>query len=833
MIKIKLCGQVLKISAPVIAADTIDYIEMAVDMSEDWQRMDSVLVRFELGETLLEAAVIDGRINKSQHINLERGVWRVSAAGLRIEDGQTVERITSTTASLTVHRTGGDGTIPPTPVEPSIVETILAEAKSAKTIAAEVQKRADDGEFNGKDGDPGADGFSPTARIERTSDGAIITITDKSGTTTAKVNDGQGGGEVTKEAITNALGYTPANAVEVAEIRIDNAKTQTTPRWTAVSGWRLLDNGLCVSASGYALDKYQVVAGQEYIVKTSDLWQFQSSASVPSSGKPNRLGETYNGNGVAVAPEGSTYLIVSRPSTEETSVSAIIGNMAQYVSRRSQNDVELLQDLRIEYVSGALTNGTPANGSNTYAVASPYIALKRGETAVIITDRKPTEGYHYAYGNHIYKPDKTALQNVDYPRGAVAYDCIRKDVGFYRFALVEQSDTDSAAYNPLRISDFTDYDLRVIVMTAESTPAELDELYKDTENKIANARHIKSNAGTPVTLLHFSDIHADQRAITHIRAAADRYAKYLDGIICTGDMVGNTNSAIDSWWEPDMMTAIGNHDSASYSGSYNWTALSMADRDAYYITPFKANWGVVHETGKSYYYKDYTAAKLRLIVLDVMLYSNGGADADGQTAWMSALLDGAISADYHVLIACHAPHGGSKPVSCDFTKYNAVTHPVQPDCNTPDAVTSVVAAKISAGLHFAGYICGHTHQDGIWDVNGDGKQLMYCVTCANGAQEAQWTTSDQDRSVVVDAYNIVTVDTVNSLVKLIRIGADIDDHMRKREQLCIDYAHGRVLAFSGSYNDLTDKPTLPEPVTDAHIISLIDGQLGVIENGTY
>lgn len=39
--------------------------------------------------------------------------------------------------------------------------------------------------------------------------------------------------------------------------------------------------------------------------------------------------------------------------------------------------------------------------------------------------------------------------------------------------------------------------------------------------------------------------------------------------------------------------------------------------------------------------------------------------------------------------------------------------------------------------------------------------------------------------------------------------------------------------FSGSYNDLTDKPTIPDAVTDAHINSLIDAKLGEIENGTY
>lgn len=42
-------------------------------------------------------------------------------------------------------------------------------------------------------GGGGADGFSPTATVEETADGAIITITDKNGTTTATVKNGNGG----------------------------------------------------------------------------------------------------------------------------------------------------------------------------------------------------------------------------------------------------------------------------------------------------------------------------------------------------------------------------------------------------------------------------------------------------------------------------------------------------------------------------------------------------------------------------------------------------------------------------------------------------------------
>lgn len=48
--------------------------------------------------------------------------------------------------------------------------------------------------FDGQPGEKGDDGFSPSAKVERVSNGAKIIITDKSGTSEAIVNDGQGGG---------------------------------------------------------------------------------------------------------------------------------------------------------------------------------------------------------------------------------------------------------------------------------------------------------------------------------------------------------------------------------------------------------------------------------------------------------------------------------------------------------------------------------------------------------------------------------------------------------------------------------------------------------------
>lgn len=60
-------------------------------------------------------------------------------------------------------------------------------ADSATAVANAIQAAAQRGDYDGADGE---DGFSPTATITQTAEGATITITDKNGTTTANVSKG-------------------------------------------------------------------------------------------------------------------------------------------------------------------------------------------------------------------------------------------------------------------------------------------------------------------------------------------------------------------------------------------------------------------------------------------------------------------------------------------------------------------------------------------------------------------------------------------------------------------------------------------------------------------
>lgn len=313
-----------------------------------------------------------------------------------------------------------------------------------------------------------------------------------------------------------------------------------------------------------------------------------------------------------------------------------------------------------------------------------------------------------------------------------------------------------------------------------------------TLHQLNSARHIPRNTTIPLTILHLSDIHGESITLDRIVSQAEYYDEKVDDIICTGDIVYDTAETIASWWNEKVLTCIGNHDTAAAVEGVgaDWTALSMADRDAYYIAPFESNWNITHTSGTSYYYKDYTASKVRMIVMDAMLYNDNGEEAATQTTWLANLLADAITNNLHVLIAIHSPHGGATSVHCSFSELGIETMPTYSDCNTPQVVIDTVATAINSGLHFIGYICGHTHRDTIWDAENDGTQLMYCIICGMNSP----MNTDLYRGANNNAYNLVTIDTANTLVKIVRGGgADIDNYMRTREAICFNYSTGEKI----------------------------------------
>lgn len=196
-IEIEVTGQKIKrLNSPGSVADTLNCLTCHFIFSgEEWDNTVKTAY-FEnpaSGKRHPKILADDGTCTVPWEALTDKGFVRFSVAGER-EDYRITTDIESFYNGETVY--GGEPSEPPTP---SQYDQMIALAEQTKEIAESVRRDADEGKFDGdpgepgKPGAPGRDGVSPTAKVEQTDDGAVITITDATGTTTAELKNGKEG----------------------------------------------------------------------------------------------------------------------------------------------------------------------------------------------------------------------------------------------------------------------------------------------------------------------------------------------------------------------------------------------------------------------------------------------------------------------------------------------------------------------------------------------------------------------------------------------------------------------------------------------------------------
>ena len=130
-------GQSLKINHPKVVADTIAYLEMAVQFkTEDWNGLTKY-VHFSLGDEHYSYELVDDKITQDMHLDLPAGEWEVSIHGSEYKDGKLSQRITTEPNTLIVFRTGSLDGEPFPELSGSVGEQTIAKANEAMTIATE------------------------------------------------------------------------------------------------------------------------------------------------------------------------------------------------------------------------------------------------------------------------------------------------------------------------------------------------------------------------------------------------------------------------------------------------------------------------------------------------------------------------------------------------------------------------------------------------------------------------------------------------------------------------------------------------------------------------
>ena len=199
-IEVKVKGQQIKrLNSPGSVEDTLNYLtcHFTFDGSEWENTIKTAYFKNRATEKIYSSLIADdGTCTVPWESLTDKGCVEFSAAGER-ENYRITTGIESFYNSKTVY--GGEPSEPPTPDQ---YDQMIALAEQTKEIAESVRRDADEGKFDGDPGEPGEpgepgapgrDGVSPTAKVEQTDDGAVITITDATGTTTAELKNGKEG----------------------------------------------------------------------------------------------------------------------------------------------------------------------------------------------------------------------------------------------------------------------------------------------------------------------------------------------------------------------------------------------------------------------------------------------------------------------------------------------------------------------------------------------------------------------------------------------------------------------------------------------------------------
>lgn len=99
-------GQSLKIQAPVVVSDSINYLTAQFFFqTEDWRNLKK-WAHFKQGDKVYDFALENDRIEKDEHLNLSAGEWEIYLHGNEFADGEVVERITTEIVKMTVNKSG-------------------------------------------------------------------------------------------------------------------------------------------------------------------------------------------------------------------------------------------------------------------------------------------------------------------------------------------------------------------------------------------------------------------------------------------------------------------------------------------------------------------------------------------------------------------------------------------------------------------------------------------------------------------------------------------------------------------------------------------------------
>lgn len=315
------------------------------------------------------------------------------------------------------------------------------------------------------------------------------------------------------------------------------------------------------------------------------------------------------------------------------------------------------------------------------------------------------------------------------------------------------------------------------------------ELNRDIQSALIQSTAKKRTDEKEVlTIMHITDIHGRQDLFNRLVEFSNYYCSNIDMILHTGDYVDKgQEDFVDLMSNAEInnvlfYNAVGNND--QYVSDTDRSQAGKALTYEKVITATTRDWQNLKVTYMSgdysmTYYKDFSNSKIRLVVLDD--YYN----IPEQAVWLKGVLQQARTNGYQVITAKHSKTNNiATRISCFNSKD---TYTGKYDTTFENVIKEFIDA---GGVHICN-LCGHEHIDEVgYTANGILNIVAECVT-----DDVYWQNCKRDKGTkTYDCFNIVSVDTNQGLIKIVRVGDDNDIYMRKKQYTCIDYINKTVIA---------------------------------------
>lgn len=367
---------------------------------------------------------------------------------------------------------------------------------------------------------------------------------------------------------------------------------------------------------------------------------------------------------------------------------------------------------------------------------------------------------------------------------------------------VENVEKQGGIYKPVKYI-FTDSDIENPVY---KSIAELNPDFSEYINQALKPKNSWSgdytNPRIPFSLLFATDIHEDTLEISRWTEFYSRFNDKFDDFIMGGDQVSLAKSTGFEFWgkikgAEKILFVLGNHEALENHHPMDWSKLLNGKESFdYYFKPYIKNWNVIYKEGCPYFYKDYPDKKVRLIGLDSMLFDS---DMTEQMKWLDETLEGARNKKYTVLICSHFP-----PKTKEFVKikcaFSTVDDPMYQDLGKYRSAEAYREAQksvdsfIKKGGSFAAWLCGHDHRDCLSYDEAYPNQLVISLDCASRDKSLYlYDTCRTNGEKSMDLGETIVVDTKANVLKIVRVGADRDMYLRKKDAMAINYKIMKVI----------------------------------------